>query len=426
MSRRGDSARHATPPGVRLTARGVLFLVFGVVMVIVAYASGRSVLISVGALLILLPIVCTLLLVVRRPRLAVARIHPPVFEAERTTIVQVHVTNTRGLRTPAMVIGDSVPWAHSGDLFSVPPLWRGAAAVAEYQLTPPERGVFSLGPLRVQIADPFGLSTAIVMCGDDEQITVVPTVVPLGESGLSVASGVGEARLVHRRPAADEDDAITREYRDGDAMRRVHWRATARHGELMVRQEEQRSLPRATILLDTRRQGYADSQPGDTTSPGFEWAVRMLASTVVHLRRTGFHVEVQETAHRQVVLEHGSEHAEEEFLLSLATISLVAHAADAAPAVVGAGPVIALASTPDADIRRWLRAARRSDQLAVVYLVRGGFVLPGINFSDVEHNVSTLSEFGDDGWLVVPVDATADPSHVWQAVVYETGRSHGA
>ena len=45
---------------------------------------------------------------------------------------------------------------------------------------------------------------------------------------------------------------MTREYRHGDPMRRVHWAATARHGELMVRQEESVTTPEATIILDQR------------------------------------------------------------------------------------------------------------------------------------------------------------------------------
>ena len=49
---------------------------------------------------------------------------------------------------------------------------------------------------------------------------------------------------------------MTREYRHGDPMRRVHWAATARHGSLMVRQEESVTTPEATIILDQRLSAY--------------------------------------------------------------------------------------------------------------------------------------------------------------------------
>jgi uncharacterized protein (DUF58 family) len=83
-----------------------------------------------------------------------------------------------------------------------------------------------------------------------------------------------------------EDDAATREYRYGDDLRRVHWRSTARVGELMVRREEQPWESRATVILDTR--GFAHRGEGPTAS--FEWAVSAAASMAVHLRRGGYKV----------------------------------------------------------------------------------------------------------------------------------------
>ena len=65
------------------------------------------------------------------------------------------------------------------------------------------------------------------------------------------------------------EDAATREYRYGDDLRKVHWRSTARVGELMVRREEQPVHSRATVLLDGRRGAHRGSGPGSS----FEYAV---------------------------------------------------------------------------------------------------------------------------------------------------------
>ncbi len=76
---------------------------------------------------------------------------------------------------------------------------------------------------------------------------------------------------------------IPRPYRDGDDLRRVHWRSTARYGQLMVRREEQRWRNRATVLLDTRGQAHMGTGP----SSSFETAVSAAASVGVHLAQEG-------------------------------------------------------------------------------------------------------------------------------------------
>jgi uncharacterized protein (DUF58 family) len=81
-----------------------------------------------------------------------------------------------------------------------------------------------------------------------------------------------------------EDDAATREYRYGDDLRRVHWRSTARVGELMVRREEQPWESRATVVLDTR----AVAHRGEGPTASFEWAVSTAASIALHLRGNGY------------------------------------------------------------------------------------------------------------------------------------------
>lgn len=79
---------------------------------------------------------------------------------------------------------------------------------------------------------------------------------------------------------------IPRGYRYGDDLRRVHWRSTARYGELMVRREEQPQRARCTVLLDTRGIAFAGQGPDSA----FEWAVSGAASVLVHMLERGFSV----------------------------------------------------------------------------------------------------------------------------------------
>ena len=62
--------------------------------------------------------------------------------------------------------------------------------------------------------------------------------------------------------ASGEHDIATREYRYGDDLRRVHWRSTARRGELMVRRDEQPHQMQATVLVDRRAVGHRGDGPG--------------------------------------------------------------------------------------------------------------------------------------------------------------------
>src|SRR5690606_33189547 len=102
-------------------------------------------------------------------------------------------------------------------------------------------------------------------------------------AGEYVGSGDSRARSV---AVHGEDDVATREYRNGDDLRRVHWRSTARVGELMVRREEQPWESRATIVLDTRRHGHH----GEGPTSSFEWAVSAAGSVALHLRRSGYRI----------------------------------------------------------------------------------------------------------------------------------------
>jgi Protein of unknown function DUF58 len=84
--------------------------------------------------------------------------------------------------------------------------------------------------------------------------------------------------------ATGEDDAAPRAYQDGDGLRRVHWKSTARYGELMVRREEHQWRNSASVFLDTRRTAHSGTGPSAT----FEFAVSAAASIGAHLTEEGF------------------------------------------------------------------------------------------------------------------------------------------
>ncbi|HET9517488.1 MAG TPA: DUF58 domain-containing protein, partial [Actinoplanes sp.] len=158
-----------------------------------------------------------------------------------------------------------------------------ASSVA-YTVRADVRGRYPIGPLMVRLTDPFGLCELDRRFPGVGELTVLPRVTRLPAVRLAGEhAGTGESRA--RSVAVHgEDDSATREYRRGDDLRRVHWRSTARTGELMVRREEMPWELRATVLLDTRSAGHRGEGPASS----FEWAVSATASIAEHLRQAGY------------------------------------------------------------------------------------------------------------------------------------------
>ncbi len=445
-------ARRVSDPGLvsnlkraTLTRRGWWFLATSSVAFIGAYAGGRQELLFAACFLAALPIVALLFVRARHPRISVARsFRPNLIQTGETASVTLNVRNTASASSMPARWWDAVPW-HP---FTTSEAWlpallprgprfdgRGNSVVIGYDVRPPHRGVFDIGPLSVEVTDAFGLATSRLVIDQAQSLTVTPEIFALGDTGLSIPAGDGESRLVQRKATGDDDDVMTREYRDGDAMRRVHWRASARHGDLMVRQEEQRSFPEARILVDTARSSYLatshDEWDGATESPAFEWVVRMLASVSVHLRRSGFLVTIVETGPEQLG-SHGRGRSrswgDEQFLAQLASFQLTPATKNLAMRGRGStGPLVALVGVPEPETVDWMLAQRRPGELAVAFMVQDVSALDVLDRTfGIAGSAPVVAErLENAGWLVVAVRSDDDLAAAWNSVVVETGRSRG-
>ncbi len=267
------------------TVRGVSFLAAGIVGVLAGLTLGSEAMISVGVMLIGLPVFSAL--TARRARYQLRcdrRIVPPRVAPGQPTRVTVRLENVSRLATGLLLAEDSIPYSLGArPRYVLNGIERGGSREVSYQLRSDLRGKFVVGPLRVRIADVFGLVELTANFATQNTLTVTPKVVQLtsgSTTGSWSSDGDGRTRMT---AAAGDDDVIPRAYRDGDELRRVHWRSTARYGELMVRREEQRWQDRAVVILDTRRSAHAGSGP----SSSFEFAVSAAASIGVHLARSG-------------------------------------------------------------------------------------------------------------------------------------------
>ena len=163
-----------------------------------------------------------------------------------------------------------------------------SGAPVTYTVRPRRRGIHELGPATVRVGDPFGVVTELLDVAERTSLYVAPEPEDLTEHGVTMARESGNDPSRRAQPQPGPDNVMTREYRHGDPMRRVHWAASAKHGQLMVRQEDPRSTRSAVVVLDSA----AEHWPGARVWAGvlesteeFEWAVRAAASVIEHLTR---------------------------------------------------------------------------------------------------------------------------------------------
>lgn len=210
-----------------------------------------------------------------RPRLAVVRRAEPdrVARGEPATMT-VTVHNRGRLRSANLVAEDrcgAVPVA-----VPVLRLQPGRDTTVRYDVPTTRRGVVPVGPLRVTRRDPLGLVSLSRPYGETVPVWVHPRV----HSLTVVPTGTG--RSLDGRVDAVPHGSITfdslREYVVGDELRRVHWRTSARVGELMVRENVDTSLPRLVVLLDNRTVAHPQRSAGLAES--FESACEAAASVL--------------------------------------------------------------------------------------------------------------------------------------------------
>ncbi|MDN4644761.1 DUF58 domain-containing protein [Arthrobacter sp. PsM3] len=316
------------------TSRGWGLLGAGAAFLLAAQVMGRRDLLALAILLLVLPLLSLAGTRVLKPNFRVYReFSPASVETAATTTVRLAVARTGGGAGHALM-EERLPAR-----FGESPVFRfparssaGGTSRYEYHLRSSKRGQFLIGPVTAEFSDPFGLSLHRHAIDDGDVLTVTPAALELPVTGLAGARGHDGVTATRIRANPSDDDVMTREYRHGDPMRRVHWAATARHGELMVRQEESVTTPEATIILDQRftafsrgafaagsnaftihhplggsPRGTDNRRSGQRGAPGpdghepltseaFEWAVTAAMSIGAHLAERNYALRFLDTA----------------------------------------------------------------------------------------------------------------------------------
>ncbi|MYT27830.1 MULTISPECIES: DUF58 domain-containing protein [unclassified Streptomyces] len=430
----GGSTGTPEPGGLRaalagLTTRGRSFLAAGVAAAACAYLLGQADLLRVGLLLAALPLVCVLVLYRTRYRVAGSRtLAPARVPAAAEARVRLRVENVARLPTGVLMLQDRVPYVLGPrPRFVLDRVEPGGHREVSYRVRSDLRGRYPLGPLQLRLSDPFGMCELTRSFSTFDTLTVVPRVEPLPPVRLAgEAAGYGDG---HRRSLAlaGEDDIIPRGYRHGDDLRRVHWRSTARHGELMVRREEQPQKTRCTVLLDTRAVAHEGTGPDS----GFEWAVAGAASVALHLLERGFSVRLLTDTGRTVPGPEGGgfagagEAADAGGLL-LDALAVVEHSAEeglaaAYDALRGGteGLLVAFFGELDEEQAALAGRIRRRSATAVAFVLDADAWSRGPGGIHLSRGGAPVGErlrmLREAGWTALPVAPGAALADLWRA-----------
>ena len=136
------------------------------------------------------------------------------------------------------------------------------------------RGLYSIGPVEITTGDPFGLFHHTRTFGNKHNVLVYPRAVELPNFSVPAANLPGEGRFRRRTHYVTPNAAGVRPYEFGDSFNRIHWKSTARTGELMVKIFELDPASDIWLILDLERSVHV----GDGDDSTEEYGVRIAAS----------------------------------------------------------------------------------------------------------------------------------------------------
>lgn len=395
------------------SGRGVVVLVAALGLWVAARVAGSPTLHMIAVGLVVLPFATALFARWSRHRLRVRRrLSESRVQPGQRVHVELDVENQTSGQTSFLLIEDRLPAAlgRSARLV-IASLHPRASQRVRYSVVPRRRGRYVLGPLTVDLSDPFALTKVRVEFDARDELVVAPEVENLvggPDSPFGMTSGLALAKHLFR---TGDEFYTMRPYVEGDDLRRIHWRSVARSGELMIRQDESSRRSTAVLFVDTR-----DTAVGQAHTPAFEKAVSAAASLGILLLRYGFSLRLV-TPHlrpQRVGEEHllealaGVSHDTSRSLSTALSHLRMASATDTTLVVVGAPP-------PPNELSALIRTgAMFGPKVAVLVHPTDPETVPPDRRGQLESRASQARlSMSRSGWEVVVLSPSARLRDVW-------------
>ncbi|HYH93539.1 MAG TPA: DUF58 domain-containing protein [Candidatus Saccharimonadales bacterium] len=159
------------------------------------------------------------------------------------------------------------------------------------------RGHFRIEPLHIRTGDPFGFFEASATVGQGVSVVVYPRLEPLPAWRLPSASLEGSHASPERTLQTTPLATTVRPYAPGDSMNRIHWRSTARHGEIQVKEFDLEQTADAWIILDLQRSVQTGRGEESTAEAAIRAAASIADKALTENRALGMTVNAARTAY---------------------------------------------------------------------------------------------------------------------------------
>ena len=159
------------------------------------------------------------------------------------------------------------------------------------------RGHFRIEPLHIRTADPFGFFEASATVGQGVSVIVYPRLEALPAWRLPAASLEGSHASPERTLQTTPLATTVRPYAPGDSMNRIHWRSTARHGEIQFKEFDLEQTADAWIILDLQRSIQTGRGDESTTEAAIRAAASIADKALTENRAVGMTVNAGRTAY---------------------------------------------------------------------------------------------------------------------------------
>ena len=403
-----------------LTLRGRCAAAAGVTATLTGLTLREADLVRLGVLLLALPLVAATFVVRTRFRLSCTRrLEPARIAAGSRSRAVLRIENVSRMPTGLLLVEDTIPYVLGGrPRVVVERLAPRRPIDVGYQLTGEARGRYRVGPLTVRLLDPFGLCELPRAFSTVDTLVVTPRIEALPDTSLRGEWGGAGQSTSHAVATSGDDDVATREYRHGDDLRRIHWRTTARRGELTVRREEQPWESRAAVLLDARLIAHR----GDGPASSLEWAVSAAASVGLHLAHRGFDVRLVTDSGGEVSSSSlGSAGFDGALLDVLAALTASTGqslhiGAEATRRAGGQGLIVAIVGALQADDAERLARLRASDRATGVVLMLDTDTWTAAPSPRSASRTQVIGMLAAAGWQVVEVHRGDSVARVWASL----------